>query len=557
MLSSIFGFTTHRLKLRKYEVSEWSSRRIINNFLRSIFIHSPPSLHTTHSFYDETSTLKGKFRSKRPASRSRTVRSTVHYGKTTYLNDSSRASQGVSVSPSQSPDPFMDQHHRRTPSVTSGGLSNAPSNPFTTASRNSSSSAIHPIFLHSYSDPTPLRISREGHIQLPNALVMSGIEHAGTLVQKAFSTVLSERTIILEDDKTSLDTGTSFTKNYRHSRSIYEDKETIQNDEGGIWTLPDDFIAVYVCPIDEWERPSIHKPLLDKFSMSVTITLNSTIRSQLTSISRPLSFRGSPILSPVPLLPGHVPSSSAQSFAQTIPTRQMSPGMLSTTSNKSANTSPLIPSELMRHLRKTYSQVHFSPVLNLYLSDLFSASRHHPQLDGMLLSATAMSEAIELTRASRVLGSSPTGMELIIDKAHEISKRNIGFDSGSDIDSSNREVWIDVVDYGDVGNGHAVAGNGVATQLSASSAAEDSNPKEVAIRVLDVTQADVARIFPRVVTHRVRVRNGSEDEVLSSALFGATNAPHIYDADETRSRRIQENHVTVKDIMVNVLHTVN
>ncbi|THU85687.1 hypothetical protein K435DRAFT_783197, partial [Dendrothele bispora CBS 962.96] len=345
----------------------------------------------------------------------------------------------------------------------------------------------------------------------------------------------------------------------------------MENDEGGVWSLPDDFILVYVCSVDEWERPSIHKPLLDKFAMSVTITLNSNIRSQLTSISRPMSFRGSPILSPVPLLPGHAPSSSTQPFIQTIPTRQMSPGMLSTNSNKSTNLSPLIPSELMRHLRKTYSKVHFPSTLNIYISDLFSAARHYPQLDGTLLSATALSEAFELTRASRVLGGSPTGMELIFDKVERNPKPIGSAESVSDEDgdfSLNMEPpWIDVANYDHTGNGYAAVGNGNGMStlhplasdgsgLVMENEFQDGGSREVEVRVLDVTQADVARIFPRVVTHRVRVRNGPEDEVLAGAFFGATSASYVYGAEAIKARRIEENHITVKDIMVKVLNMV-
>ncbi|KAF5348644.1 hypothetical protein D9758_006766 [Tetrapyrgos nigripes] len=561
MLSSIFGITTHRLKMRKPENPDLSPRRSINTFLRSLFIHSTPNLHTTHSFHDETSTLKGKYRHSRQASRSRTVRSVVHYGMTSYLNDSSKSSQ-FTVSPPNSPD------HYRTSSLTSGGLSNGPSNPFSTISRNSSSSAIHPTFLHSYSDPTPLRHSRlpENHIQLPGALILSGLENASIPVQRALNTVLADRTILLdEDDKISLETGTSI-KNYRHSRFIYEDREAIENDDGGggVWTLPDDFILVYVCPIDEWERPDIHKPLLDKFAMSVTVTLASTTRSHLTSISRPLSFRGSPILSPVPLLPGH--ASSAQSFVQTIPSRQMSPGMLSTTSNKSINTTPLIIPELIRHLKKTYTKVLFPPSLNIFLSDLFSAARHHHQVDGTLLTAKAMSEAIELARAARVLGVTPTGVDLIERKMEDLVRLRTGLgigsapNAGSLSESMNREeeAWIDIIDYDDMQNGRADASADphLPTVSGTQGIGDNSAGKEFVAPLLDVTQEDVARIFPRIVTHRLRVRNGPEDEIFSSAVYGATSALYL-GAEGGKTRRIGERHITIKDILVSILQTVD
>ena len=51
---------------------------------------------------------------------------------------------------------------------------------------------------------------------------------------------------------------------------------------------------------------------------------------------------------------------------------------------------------------------------------------------------------------------------------------------------------------------------------------EDARKGEL---VLDVSEADVARVFPRVVSHRVRVRGGPEEEVLSSAVCSAVDAP--------------------------------
>ncbi|KAF8971210.1 hypothetical protein BDZ97DRAFT_1788330 [Flammula alnicola] len=55
----------------------------------------------------------------------------------------------------------------------------------------------------------------------------------------------------------------------------------------------------------------------------------------------------------------------------------------------------------------------------------------------------------------------------------------------------------------------------------------DADDDDAMTRVLDVSEVHVARIVPRVVSHRVRLRDGPEDEVLSSALFGATFRPPI------------------------------
>lgn len=68
----------------------------------------------------------------------------------------------------------------------------------------------------------------------------------------------------------------------------------------------------------------------------------------------------------------------------------------------------------------------------------------------------------------------------------------------------------------------------------------------------DVSEVDVAKVVPRVVSHRLRVRSGPEDEVLSSVVF--TAVPPIGREGEhnkgTWKRR------TVKDILVKLLGEV-
>lgn len=67
---------------------------------------------------------------------------------------------------------------------------------------------------------------------LPKAVVISGLEFAGTPAQRALLQALSDQSFLLEDDP-----------------------ETV-------WKLPQDFMVVYVCANDAWERPKIHSSLV-------------------------------------------------------------------------------------------------------------------------------------------------------------------------------------------------------------------------------------------------------------------------------------------------------
>jgi hypothetical protein len=67
----------------------------------------------------------------------------------------------------------------------------------------------------------------------------------------------------------------------------------------------------------------------------------------------------------------------------------------------------------------------------------------------------------------------------------------------------------------------------------------------------DVSEVDIARIVPRVISHRLRVRNGPRDEALSSAFFGATTRTVPPPGPEGAKERI-----CVKDIVVRILAEV-
>jgi len=51
--------------------------------------------------------------------------------------------------------------------------------------------------------------------------------------------------------------------------------------------------------------------------------------------------------------------------------------------------------------------------MQVYLSDVFSATRHHSRFDAILLTAKGTKDAEDLVKASRVVGNDPTGIELV------------------------------------------------------------------------------------------------------------------------------------------------
>jgi hypothetical protein len=141
-----------------------------------------------------------------------------------------------------------------------------------------------------------------------------------------------------------------------------------------------------------------------------------------------------------------------------------------------------------------------------------------------MLTTRARQDAEALVRATRVLGIDPTGAELIKEAANDAPKP-------SEVDSSSTErsyphsdshpstasissdALLDGVDVPEI---YELSSRPSIHRSSASHLTGAEEPLE-----LDVSEADIARIFPRVVSHRVRVRDSPFDEVLSSAVCGA------------------------------------
>ncbi|KAH9484875.1 hypothetical protein JR316_0001777 [Psilocybe cubensis] len=409
---------------------------------------------------------------------------------------------------------------------------------------------------HAHTDPLPLprrkkTLSQSKPLQLPHALVLSGLENAADSVQRSLARVLADKKVVLESrrDTTALDSDrTGFV-------------------EDGVWTLPDGFIVVYVCPWNARERPALHKSLLDKFAMSADVFISQSIRRDFHSLpfsSSPRAFHpsfvshsnpGSPSPShPTPLPPTHTPPV----FTKALP--------LPRKSSAHFNPPPLpdvvLPTSFIKALQDARHRVHISWSSSLYLSDLFSATRHHSRLDAMLLTAKSMKDAEDLICASRIIGNDLTGMELVRSSGL-IYDGDAAEEDDDDDPSGNENVDSIARDYVRLEDVDEHSTMSAPSRMNAKDTNEQQSLTATTTTttsgVLDVSEVDVARIVPRVISHRVRLRNGPQDEILSSALYGATFLPHQMPkppvvSDE--SQKTADKTPSVKAVLVSILSEV-
>lgn len=174
----------------------------------------------------------------------------------------------------------------------------------------------------------------------------------------------------------------------------------------------------------------------------------------------------------------------------------------------------MLPRSFLKALSDAYHKTYISHTVLVYLADIFSATRHNSHLDGTLLTARANKDAEALIRASRVIGADFTGLELLRPVIPDFS------------DEKTKEPAHDA------------------------SIVNVENSGSLRSPVLDVSEVDVARIAPRVISHRVRVRDGPEDEPLSSSLYGATFKPGANGTD------VSAGQMTVKRLLVQILSEV-
>lgn len=215
---------THRLRIRRAESKPLFEQVNTTAFLRSVFFAG--GLPSSTSSLDQITLNKSEKR--RSGSRS-TKRKSNRYSRS-----SSYPIDGPPLSPtSVQSDPFDDK------TTINGGTGTLHLNPF------ASSHAMFPTMIHAHSDPAPLQFPRESLRlgPIPNAVVLSGLEHTSLPSQRALTRVLLDKRLIFDS--------------HERGRSA-----AAGDDLDGVWNLPDNFFMVYVCPLDPKERPAIHKTLV-------------------------------------------------------------------------------------------------------------------------------------------------------------------------------------------------------------------------------------------------------------------------------------------------------
>ena len=281
---------------------------------------------------------------------------------------------------------------------------------------------------------------------------------------------------------------------------------------------------------------------LDKFAMSSNIFIGQEIRHDFHAL--PFTPAPRPFH---PHFPSHSnPSTPSPSHPMSLPQTFTPPTFTKTLPSHSKSIShfnppPLpeviLPRSFLKALSDAYHTTYISHTLSIYLADIFSATRHNSQLDATLLTARAIKDAEALIRASRVIGTDLTGMELLRPVDHA--------DDFSDAGSGSQKM----AGHQKTADNTSKAGEGSGSLHCASVRAQAAN-------VLDVSEVDVARIAPRVISHRVRVRDDPEDEILSSALFGATFKS--FTPKDTTGTHVIGPHeaLTVKGVLVQILSEV-
>lgn len=232
------------------------------------------------------------------------------------------------------------------------------------------------------------------------------------------------------------------------------------------------------------------------------------------------------------------------------------------------------------HNSEAYTCMH--PTLNIYLQDLFAAARHHPMVDGSLLTLRAHHDAEDLVRAFRVVCGNSLGSELVStvaavsaangDARHSEDTRSedvlsspteeassLGWDKAEDEwlgaelqigrqkASSVRSLEIRVNGQLAPG-GHSVLFDGQSEGDGSRTDLLSALPRQP--EVWDISEADIGKVFPRIVSHRLRMRTGPDDEVLGGVMFPAVQDGPAPD----RVRGIEDK--TVKQVIIGILADV-
>ncbi|KAG6375539.1 hypothetical protein JVT61DRAFT_3099 [Boletus reticuloceps] len=503
-LNTIFGYNTHRLKCHSGTANQSPSEFLRSLLCASSAVATPPTDNLAGSLH--------KHRHRRVSnSRNSAGKSPIAPSTSISTARSRRTSLSRSTSHPVELKPSIATLGR--PQSDSG---DPDSKPFLNAEVYSQRPSLHPPGTQTDTSVPTLASSVKTHfrnlsrgsteaLKLPSAVVVSGLEFASLPSQKAVLRTLAERKIIVSDGGI-----------FGHDQ------------DGLTFELPHGFFIVYVCRSDPRDRPPIYKSLVCheffRRRRSTDSLGNAPISPPFISLYNTLvtahlcSLRGFPDATFIDSLIWSVHASRDLGL--------------------SSDSSALL--HRLKHLCAT--QAHIRPSLNIYLADLFSATRHYGPLDSMMLTARARQDAETLIRASRVLGTDHTGAELIKEHA-ERSRETDGTSSTyphsqPSVASTSSDALVDGFDG-----------------LEMREPFGGSSPPSTEQLKLDVSEADIARIFPRAVSHRIRVRDSPFDEILSSAVCGAIvrtlgNEPH------EKETLVQWERETVKDILVHILSEV-
>ncbi|KIJ68090.1 hypothetical protein HYDPIDRAFT_25535 [Hydnomerulius pinastri MD-312] len=524
-LNAIFGYNVHKLKCHSDAKTQTPSE-----FLRSLFF--PPSTasndgplsisHKHRERHRRTSSSRnpgGKLPVVPPASISTARSRKTSFSRSISYPSESKPSIATPRRSQLDPEELDSDDIGPKPNVTDA---------------HSQRPGIHPSGVHTEPSVPTLASNGKGHqghishgsmeaLRLPSAVVVSGLEHASLPAQKAVLRTFADRKFVLSDEGT-----------FGHDQ------------DGLVLELPEQFLMVYVCRSDSRERPPIYKSLLDRFAMSSPVIISPQTRLAMRQY-RPPSSPSTALSSP---------HNSATSAA--FPTLNFLPGP--PTPPPAPPTSPAIPAALLRQLKVLCAtQARIRHPLNIYLADLFTAARHYGALDGMLLTTRARQDAEALVRATRVLGIDHTGSELIKDAANgaprpsevDTNSTERGYPhSHSSVASLSSDALLDGFEVPEI---YEPSGASSSVYRSfVSHLTEEEDPLE-----LDVSEADIARMFPRVVSHRLRVRDSPVDEVLSSAVCGAVSVPgEVEQTGDSKEDSDGWQRDTVKEILVHILAEV-
>ncbi|KAI0305624.1 hypothetical protein B0F90DRAFT_1815217 [Multifurca ochricompacta] len=340
-------------------------------------------------------------------------------------------------------------------------------------------------------EPESPRIQHSsGDSWLPTALVLTGLEHSSIPCHRALLRTLVERRVSLDKDTDS--TKSSF------------------------WVLPEDFILLYVCRFDPRERPSVHKSLLNRFSLSVAVAIHPSTREAYTTY-----------------LASHFGTQSSS---------------LSPTPAQSTFPNPAFPRNFLPRLRSfsTLTHVNIHASLRLYIADLIAAARHHHELDGTLLGVHCVEDAEAFVCAHRVLGAGDVGPALI-ERAAALSAESAAGSSLSlhnGVDPSVHLHWAEMGPSAMLSPSRSIS--------SMSGAWADwlhTDPQEK----WDASEVDIAKVVPRIISHRLCVRKGPEDEVMAGIIFMVT-APRVPAGTESKDGVWRRR--TVKEILVKLMGEV-